>query len=257
MNEDLQSVEAIYRHNSCAHDSEIYTDYFHIKLRTPKTHLLGSFGEFCAAFYHVPSMCGTPQYCLDPDNCKFSQGVLPISIVALVKFEIKDGDDIIVRYSDHCGVDGARKCAADFFLDDTRQPQNEALESSISQGRVKKITIYITSVSRCWLDVLLTLFVCRGWRFNIHVCTLFVRRGWRFNICMKPAHEGVMIGNLTSILEHVKIEGMKEEDWNFLLNFVEMNDGQRRIIPPYSESRRKDRDEAISKSFPFGYSCQS
>ena len=133
---DPLSAEEISRHEKCTRlDFEIYEDYQYIKLNAPN--ILGSIGEFCAAFYHVPSKYCThsPQYCLDDHNCKVGQkDTLPKSVVALVKYEIDDGNGMIVRYSNHYIRDpGVTKHAEEFFSDDINDPENEALRSSISR----------------------------------------------------------------------------------------------------------------------------
>ena len=63
---DPLSADEIFRLEKCTHlEFEIYKDYQHIKFnRDP---ILGSIGEFCAAFYHVP---GARYCCLDNNHCQ-------------------------------------------------------------------------------------------------------------------------------------------------------------------------------------------
>ena len=117
---------------------EIYDDYQHIKFNAP---ILGSIGEFCAAFYHVPGKNNIrDKCCLDEHNCKVGH-TLPKSVVALVKYEIVVGKNIIVRYSNHY-IWKATKHAEEFFSDDLK---NTTASSSVSGKTLKKITMYITS----------------------------------------------------------------------------------------------------------------
>ena len=136
---DALRADEISRDKSCTLDFEIYEDYQHIKLNAPN--ILGSIGEFCAAFYHVPGTKNIrPKCCLDEGNCKVGN-TLPRSVAALVKYEIKDGNDIIVRYSNHY-IPDATKHAEEFFSDDIK---NTTASSSVSGTTLERITMYITS----------------------------------------------------------------------------------------------------------------
>ena len=82
------------------------------------------------------------QYCLDRYNCKIGQkDILTKSVVALVKYEIDDGNDIIVRHSNHY-IPNASKHAEELFSDNIKNP---TASSSVSGKKLEKITLYITS----------------------------------------------------------------------------------------------------------------
>ena len=142
---DALNADEIRRRESCTLPYEIYKDFQHIK-SDGTNGKLGSIGEFCAAFYHVPGTKNYPKCCLDEDNCKFGrEDILPRSVVALVKYEIEDGNGMIVRYSNHYIPNpDVTKHAEEFFSDDINDPKNEVLRSSISRKKLKKITMYIT-----------------------------------------------------------------------------------------------------------------
>ena len=209
------------------------------------TCILGSIGEFCAAFYHVPGKNNIrDKCCLDEGNCKVGD-TLPRSVAALVKYEIDDGKDIIVRYSNHY-IPNATKHAEEFFSDDIKNPTSS---SSVSGKTLKKITMYITfepchfstinTPKKSCCDVLLELL-----RYPLK----------SVEICIKPTHiykagsdeeASKLVKNGEELMaKRIKITRMEEADWNFLHDLVDMNDDQRRrIIPPYSKSKRKALDE--------------
>ena len=247
---DPLSAEEISRHEKCTRlDFEIYDDYQHIKFNAPN--ILGSIGKFCAAFYHVPSKNDNPQYCLDDHNCKVGQeDTLPRSVVALVKYEIDDGNDIIVRYSNHY-MQNATKHAEEFFSDDIK---NLTSSSSVSRKTLKKITMYVT-FQPCHFSAKYT--------HDKNCCGVLLElldhpRLNGVKICIKPTH--IYIAGKThpdlvrkgkegiSLLmdRGIEITRMEENDWNDLFNLVDMVDTKReQILSGYSGSRRKDLDEKI------------
>ena len=110
--------------------SPIYPDENgHIKRRIGQEEILGSKGQFCAAFYHVHKWYyhnegRTREYfCLDHNNCIIGQRAKkedskylhPRDMVAVVKFENPTGILYEARYT-NCAQ--KRKHAEDFFKQD-------------------------------------------------------------------------------------------------------------------------------------------
>ena len=254
---DPLSAEEIFHRKSCMRRYEIYKDFQHIK-SDGTNGKLGSIGKFCAAFYHVPSTKNYSKCCLDEGNCKFGrEDSLPRSVVALVKYEIEDGNGMIVRYSNHYIRDpDVTKHAEEFFSDDINDPENEALRSSISRKKLKKITMYIT-LQPCHLStnrgpkksccgVLLKLKDSQLKNVEMCIkCTHIYKAGSRVEHAplVKNGKEGIRL----LMDKGIEITRMEEADWNFLYNLVAMNDDQRGRIPPYSISIRKVLDEETGK----------
>ena len=246
----MASAEEILSAMDCNLDYEIYRDFRHIKPDGTNRNL-GSIGEFCAAFYHVPSTNGNHQHCLDQQNCKVGQeDTLPKSVVALAKYEIDDGSHISVRYSNH-RRNNTRKHAEEFFSDDIK---NITSRISVSGMTLRKITMYITfqpchrstlhTPGKSCCDVLLRL--------------LGHRRLSGVEICIKPTHIYIAGNEHPELEEHGKfgisrlkgrgitITKMEENDWKDLFHLVDMDESQRQsILSGYSVSARKDLDETI------------
>jgi pyrimidine deaminase RibD-like protein len=144
--------------NSCNNPNccPIYRDNQHIKRRTGEEEVLGSNGQFCAAFYHVHQWdyrdeeecyVRTRQYfCLDSDNCiiglrasREGRFVQPRqTVVAVVKFENPTGILYEARYT-NCKDN--QKHAEDFFKDDIKSGD---LAGIVGQQRKGTITMYLT-----------------------------------------------------------------------------------------------------------------
>ena len=256
---DPLSADEIFRLKKCTHlEFEIYKDYQHIRFKTP---ILGSIGEFCGAFYHVP---GARYCCLDENHCqvgkmvkqkekRFPEWIPPKTVAALVKYEIDDGSDMSVCYSNHYILD-ATKHAEEFFSDDI-----EKRKKSISDSKrtLRKITMYIT-FQPCHLSTIN--------KYEKSCCNVLLNLLEdplkNVEICIKPTHihkagnkddalklvENGEVGIKKLMAKGVKITRMEEADWNFLYDLVDMNDDERRnIIPPYSKSSREALDMKIDR----------
>ena len=250
---DPQSADQILHDENCTVEFEIYEDFQHIE-SDETDEILGSIEEFCAAFYHVPGTNNIrDKCCLDEGNCKVGN-TLPRSVAALVKYEINDGNDIIVRYSNHY-IPDATKHAEEFFSDDIK---NTTASSSVSGTTLERITMYITS-QPCHLsttntpdksccNVLLELLEDPRLE-NVEMCIKFAHiyragSGDEHAQLVENGKEGI---KLLNDAPHIEVTGMEEDDWNFLYNLVAMDDDERGRIPPYSGSERKDLDEEIGE----------
>ena len=247
LNDPLLSAEKILYDENCKVKYEIYKDFQHIK--SDKTdRILGSIGEFCAAFYHVPSFYYNPHNCLDQVKCKVGKNnTVPRSVVALVKYKMHDGSDIIVRYSNHY-MRGKTKHAEEFFSDDIR---NLTSSSLVPGKKLKKITMYITfqpchfstihARNKSCCNVLLRLLdhprldKVKIWIKPTHIYTA----GKRHPDLVRKGKEGIKL----LMARGVEIARMRIADWKFLCGLVYMNDGP--LILPYSKSSRETLDKEI------------
>ena len=251
----MASAEEILSAMDCNLDYEIYRDFRHIKPDGTNRNL-GSIGEFCAAFYHVPSTNGNHQHCLDQQNCKVGQeDTLPKSVVALVKYEIDDGSHISVRYSNH-RRNNTRKHAEEFFSDDIK---NITSRISVSGMTLRKITMYITfqpchrstlhTPGKSCCDVLLGLLGhprLNGVEIFIKPTHIYKAGEQHRKSLEKQGRIGIWL------LKHRKITitRMEKNDWKDLFDLVDMDESKRQsILSGYSESARKHLDEEISEFF--------
>jgi hypothetical protein len=130
--------------------SEIYPiQDGHIKQRVG---ILGSKGQFCAAFYHVHQWDFGKEkrehYCLDKTNCIIGQritnekpSVQAKTVVAVVKFE--DENRVILYEARYKNCAPHKKHAEDFFKQDIEN-QNGALRKLVEGKKKGTITLYLT-----------------------------------------------------------------------------------------------------------------
>ena len=252
-------------HSSCRTDTAVYYDKKHLFRRNPGS-FLGTYAQFCAAFYHVPKRNTIPHCCLDENQCKVGkrigshgQAVHPRTVVAVVKCEDEVGMVTYEARYTNCYDD--KMHAEDYFRLDV---ERGTLGELIDDKKVNAITMYIT-FQPCHLTVkgtagareehsccetLLTLF--RNRRFSplhqIEICikpTHIYKADWtptpvdkqRNNVIMAAA-EGVKM----LIKSDIEVTRMEESDWKYLLDKVEDIRPIVDLVYPGSARESLDRD---------------
>lgn len=262
------------KHLSCRTERAIYCDRHHICWNKPSRDFLGSVGQFCAAFYHVPAKQFTLHChcCPDKSQCKVGQridqngfSVHPKTVVAVIKCEDNDGTVTYeARYS-NCYDD--KMHAEDYFKLDV---EKGILPQLIHENKVSHITMYLT-FQPCHMTVTGT----NGAREDHSCCetllTLFrdhqfpTRRN-DIEICIKPAHiykadqklipgeeqQNLAILNAAEGLKMLMREGievirMDETDWEYLTAMLQDTMNYRRFVPPYRGSVREAFDREIGE----------
>ena len=235
-------------HSSCKTDAAIYDDREHV-CRAKEAGFLGTYAQFCAAFYHVPKRNTLPHRCLDENQCKVGtrigshgHAVHPRTVVAVVKCEDEVGMVTYEARYTNCYDD--KMHAEDYFRLDV---ERGALGALINDNKVNTITMYIT-FQPCHLTVkdtggarekhsccetLLTVFCDRQssplhnkWH-NIEICikpTHLYKADWTLtpvddqrNNMIKDASEGVKI----LMKNDIEVTRMEETDWKYLMGKVE------------------------------------
>ena len=255
-------------HRSCSTDTAIYHDRNHV-CRDQQKVFLGSLGQFCAAFYHVPARNYAAYCCLDESQCKIGRRKIecnelwahPRTVVAVVKCEDKHSRITYEARYTNCYDD--KMHAEDYFKLDI---ERGALRALIDDKKVDTITMYIT-FQPCHMTVkgtagarqehsccetLLALFRDRQFSTGndgIEICikpTHVYKVDWRQtpvdeerNDAIRNAAEGIKM----LIKADIEVTRMDESDWEYLLGMV----GDRRIIPPYRGSVRETLDREIEK----------
>ena len=257
-------------HRSCSTDTAIYEDRNHVMWNNPPVVLrpmvcLGSLGQFCGAFYHVPARNSGAHYCLDESQCKIGrrivnngQGAYPRTVVAIIKCEDKDGRVTYEARYTNCYND--KMHAEDYFRLDV---ERGALRTVINDNKVNMITMYIT-FQPCHMtvkgtfgareehsccDTLLTLF--RDHQFstrlnNIEICIKpthiykadmkWTPVDYELNEAIRNAVEGIKI----LMRADIEVSRMDETDWEYLLGMV-----TDKRIPAYRGSPRETLDIEI------------
>ena len=119
------------KRHQCDHTYLVYKDSEHVKHNNVN---LGSVAEFCAAFYHVPKK---ESGCLDSKNCHIAKKGTsgePKSAVALVKFQLKNDNYFLRRYT-NCYT--KKEHAEEHFIKD-------AAANICSFHQLEAVTMYIT-----------------------------------------------------------------------------------------------------------------
>jgi hypothetical protein len=135
---------------------KIYNEHGHIKQRVRNERLLGSKGQFCAAFYHVHEwehrqedpIRTREHYCLDEEDCIIAKeakkpenkwSVQARTVVAVVKF--KDENEEILYEARYTNCGEKQKHADDFFEQDIK---NGELGEKVKANSNGTITLYLT-----------------------------------------------------------------------------------------------------------------
>jgi hypothetical protein len=131
--------------------SEIYhIQNEHIKQRVGDERILGSNGQFCAAFYHVHEWGTRERYCLDETNCIIGQRATnennwraqAKTVVAVVNFEDENEEILYEARYTNCGEE--KKHAEDFFKEDIEN-ENGVLAQIVEAANPNGIiTLYLT-----------------------------------------------------------------------------------------------------------------
>ena len=214
---------------------------------------IGSLGEFCGAFYHVPKR---ENGCLAQRSCIIGKegntDDEPKTAVALVKFKPKKGKLFLRRYT-NCY--SKQKHAEEHFVHDVKA-------KICSFGELEKVTMYIT-MQPCHKSVSDT----KGTKENWSCCDILIKlkeeelkgvkivikpthlsqAGWKinekkegYNMLIKNAEEGIM----KMINSGIRLKKMKVEDWKFLWSLVENSEKYKEEI---QNDRRKSLDNKINK----------
>ena len=214
---------------------------------------IGSLGEFCGAFYHVPKR---ENGCLAQRSCIIGKegntDDEPKTAVALVKFKPKKGKLFLRRYT-NCY--SKQKHAEEHFVHDVKA-------NICSFGELEKVTMYIT-MQPCHKSVSDT----KGTKENWSCCDILIKlkeeelkgvkivikpthlsqAGWKinekkegYNMLIKNAEEGIM----KMINSGIRLKKMKVEDWKFLWSLVENSEKYKEEI---QNDRRKSLDNKINK----------
>ena len=237
--------------NICIKNS-VYKDGKHVKEIDGNPGSIGSLGEFCGACYHVPK---NKSGCLAQTSCIIGKeeniNAEPKTVVALVKFEPKEGEPFLRRYT-NCY--SKQKHAEEHFVHDVKA-------NICSFGELEKVTMYIT-MQPCHKSVSDT----KGTKENWSCCDILIKlkeeelkgvkivikpthlsqAGWRikeekkgYNTLIKNAEEGIR----NMIRSGISLEKMKVEDWKFLWRLVEDPEKDKEEIP---NDRRKSLDNKIN-----------
>ena len=238
--------------NKCIKNS-VYKDGKHVKEIDGNPGSIGSLGEFCGAFHHVPKR---ENGCLAQTSCiigeKNNINDEPKTVVALVKFEPKEGEPFLRRYT-NCY--SKQKHAEEHFVHDVKA-------NICSFGELENVTMYIT-LQPCHKSVSDT----KGTKENWSCCDILIKlkeeelkgvkivikpthlsqAGWKenekkegYNILIKNAEEGIK----KMINSGIRLEKMKVEDWEFLWSLVENSEKYKEEI---QNDRRKSLDNKINE----------
>jgi hypothetical protein len=221
----------------------------HIKQREEDERILGSKGQFCAAFYHVhqwyhiQNQSSRDHFCLDDDNCIISEEakkrnddyawcVQAKTVVAVVKFEGASEILYEARYT-NCGKE--KKHAEDFFKEDiekgelgkkvedntngtitlylTLQPCNKSTSTGGTENTPKDKTCCetLTTIVNDELPPGINLCVK-----SANTCRLSLKQKQKQDdeILRQNAVAGI---KMLMQIERVNVSGMTPEDWRYLL----------------------------------------
>jgi hypothetical protein len=233
----------------------------HIK-RVGDERILGSKGQFCAAFYHVHEWEDREHYCLDETKCIIGKRAMAEknwrvqakTVVAVVKFEDKNGDILYEARYKNCAPQ--KKHAEDFFKEDIEN-QDGVLAEIVRDNPNGTITMYLT-LQPCNESTRIEGRVnTNPDQSCCEILKTIVRQrlqndGRNINLCIKAANTNRLhltdqnpklrnkaergIKQLMRI-EGVNVSGMTREDWNHLFTMTE-------YIPP-----RRDLDRVVQNVF--------
>ena len=221
--------------NKCDTKFSVYKDSEHVKEIAENPGSIGSPGEFCGAFYHVPKRGTLGRVCLDPENCNIATGEdatefsQPKTAVALVKFLQKDDAHFLKRYT-NCYSNKTH--AEEYFVNDVKA------NICSSFGELKEVTMYIT-MQPCHFSVSDT----QGTKENWSCCNILFdlaknelkgvkivikpthlsQAGWDET---KPSNDPILIRNaekgiMKMIAEGIQLSPMNTSDWKELLELDE------------------------------------
>ena len=242
----------------------------HIIQRQGQQPILGTVGQFCAAFYHVHEW-GDPHHycCLDINNCLIgirtnnenNLRLQPKQVIGVVKFEDNQGNTLYeARYSN---CEPKQMHAEDFFSYDV---QNGVLAAKIAENNNGgTITLYLTyqpcnksvslvgtkgtppNKSCCETLVQIYNIILRPRNISLHIKATHLYRFEPAIMDHKILHQRAVQGvwNLLEINNGI-VEHMTREDWNYLFSLIAFDilqvDKQRqnldqyiqqKLVPPY------------------------
>jgi hypothetical protein len=247
----------------------------HIKQRAGNERILGSKGQFCAAFYHVHQwrhekedpIPSRKHYCLDKKECIVATKAKTSStkwyvqnkkVVAVVKFEDANGKiQYQARYT-NCYKKSEQKHAEDFFKEDIEN-ENGALREKVNTNPNGTITMYLT-IQPCNKST--SIEGTTNTPANKTCCktlTTIVKDillPKKIKLCVKPTNTCRLslaeekgnddehlrenaVNGIKSLMEiGVIFSGMTPTDWNYLYGLAEID------INP-----RNDLDESVENIF--------
>ena len=237
--------------NKCDTEFSVYKDSIHVKEIAENPGSIGSPGEFCGAFYHVPQRGTLGRVCLDPENCNIATGEdatefsQPKTAVALVKFLQKDDAHFLKRYT-NCYSNKTH--AEEYFVNDVKA------NICSSFGELKEVTMYIT-MQPCHFSVSDT----QGTKENWSCCNILFdlaknelkgvkivikpthlsQAGWDET---KPSNDPKLIRNaekgiMKMMCNGIELSQMEGSDWKDLLKLVK---------PWKSVDEKKDKERRSS-----------
>ena len=264
--------------NNCNGEcSEIYpTQNEHIKQRVG---ILGSKGQFCAAFYHVHQWGNRPRYCLDETNCiighratiENNPSVQAKTVVAVVKFENENGNILYEARYQNCAP--TEKHAEDFFEQDI---ENGELGEQVEANPNGTITLYltyqpcnkstgtaITNSDQSCCTILLEIYQNILLQHNICLCVKAANT-CRLTVNDQDANEDVdeeiADGDNNDVKDEkyrknavrgikrlmrigVNVSGMIGNDWDYLLAMTNPD------VPRNYHARRERLDNSVQQTF--------
>ena len=190
--------------NICDTGFSVYKDRRHVKDIDGS---IGSVTEFCGAFYHVPKRGNVDRVCLDPNNCSIANGPKatessqPKTVVALVKFLLKDGTYFLKRYT-NCYSNETH--AEEYFVNDVKT-------NNCSCTGLKEVTMYIT-MQPCHFSVRDTQGTKKDWSCCDILIQLKERELKDVKLVIKPTHLSKAGWDKTATNEvyHDSIDNAKE-----------------------------------------------
>ena len=222
--------------------------------------ILGSNGQFCAAFYHVHQWRERKYCCLDETNCIIAKRavreknwrVQRKTVVAIVKFEDENGEILYEARYKNCAPQ--KKHAEDFFKEDIEN-QDGVLAEIVQDNPNGTITMYLTlqpcnrstgksentKPDQSCCDTLKTIVrqILRNDGRNINLCikatnTNRLSQTEQDRTLLQNAERGI---KQLMRIEGVNVSGMTPEDWDYLFSMTE-------YIPP-----RRDLDRDVQSIF--------
>ena len=240
--------------NKCDTKYSVYKDSIHVKEIAENPGSIGSPGEFCGAFYHVPQSRTLNRFCLDPENCNIATGKdakedsQPKTAVALVKFLLKDDTHFLKRYT-NCYSNKTH--AEEYFVNDVKA------NICSSFGELKEVTMYIT-MQPCHKSVSDTKGTKKDWSCCDILIDLAKNELKGVKIVIKPTHlsqagwdkteesnDPKLIANaekgiMEMMRNGIELLPMNTSDWKELLELDE-----RLVVEEKNKERRSSLDKDI------------
>jgi hypothetical protein len=256
----------------------------HIKQRAGNERILGSKGQFCAAFYHVHQwrhekedpIPSRKHYCLDKKECIVATKAKTSStkwyvqnkkVVAVVKFEDANGKiQYQARYT-NCYKKSEQKHAEDFFKEDIEN-ENGALREKVNTNPNGTIAMYLT-IQPCNMSTSIegrpntpaNKTCCKTLK---EIFTDGILRQRKIKLCVKATNlcrlslikekdkddetlRENAVNGIKSLMEiGVKFSGMTQEDWHYLLSLTDELENREDLEV---HEGRKDLDASVQSVF--------